>query len=326
RLQKREGSNMSIICNDTQLVLLSAASQRDDHCLVPPPPGPRRAQAQRAVAKLLEAGLVKEIRAKAGAPIWRRDDETGQTFALKLTAAGAKAIAVDETGPSEGEAERRPDHPIISVDPKAKPGSDPAAALDRPDSGVARPQSLRAAEPRSRRSSSCCSVAMVRLSPSLSPPPAGCRTRRGPRSPACASAATPSGLIVPTRREDQSIGLSRRRWAGIARRRTLRRRRPAKRRRIGPSALRAGQPVGRRDGEARKSEQRRRGIGPASAIGVRTPDGRRLGREPFRPQPGSASPPVAKPTGRDRSRPSSGMAADARVGLSDPGRGIRRSR
>jgi hypothetical protein len=25
---------MSIKCNDTQLVLLSAASQRDDHCLV----------------------------------------------------------------------------------------------------------------------------------------------------------------------------------------------------------------------------------------------------------------------------------------------------
>ena len=111
---------MSIKCNDTQLVLLSAASQRNDHCLVPPA-GPKRAQAQRAVAKLLEAGLVKEIRAKAGGPIWRRDGETGQTYALKLTAAGAKAIAVDKTGPSEGEAERRPEHPIISVDPKAKP-------------------------------------------------------------------------------------------------------------------------------------------------------------------------------------------------------------
>ena len=111
---------MSIKCNDTQLVLLSAASQRDDNCLVPPA-GPKRAQAQRAVAKLLEAGLVNETRAKAGGPIWRRDGETGQTYALKLTAAGAKAIAVDETGPSEGEAERRPDHPIFSVDPKANP-------------------------------------------------------------------------------------------------------------------------------------------------------------------------------------------------------------
>ena len=89
---------MSIEFNDTQLVLLSAASQRDDHCLVPPT-GPKLGQAQKAVVKLLEAGIVKEIRAKGGAPIWRRDEETGHTFALKLTAAGVKAIAVDELRP-----------------------------------------------------------------------------------------------------------------------------------------------------------------------------------------------------------------------------------
>jgi len=112
---------MSIKFNDTQLVLLSAASRRDDHCLVPPE-GAKRGRAQRAVAKLLEAGLLKEVRAKAGAPIWRRDGETGQAYALKLTAAGAKAIAVDETRPSEGEAERRPDRQIVSIDPKTEPG------------------------------------------------------------------------------------------------------------------------------------------------------------------------------------------------------------
>ena len=37
---------MSIKLNDTQLVLLSAASQRDDHCLVRPA-GPKRAPATR---------------------------------------------------------------------------------------------------------------------------------------------------------------------------------------------------------------------------------------------------------------------------------------
>ncbi len=127
---------MSIKFNDTQLVLLSAASQRDDHCLVPPT-GSKRAQAQRAVAKLLEDGLVKEIRAKAGAPIWRRDDESGQTYAFKLTAAGAKAIAVDEARPSAGEAERPADHPIVSVDPKPEPSSGAEAAIDEPNIGVA---------------------------------------------------------------------------------------------------------------------------------------------------------------------------------------------
>jgi hypothetical protein len=40
--------------------------------------------------------LAREIEAKPGAPIWRRDD-AGQGYALKLTAAGLKAIAVAES-------------------------------------------------------------------------------------------------------------------------------------------------------------------------------------------------------------------------------------
>jgi Protein of unknown function (DUF3489) len=128
---------MSIKFNDTQLVLLSAASQRDDHCLVPPT-GPRRSQTQRIVAKLLKARLVKEIRAKAGGPIWRRDEETGHTFAFKLTAAGVKAIAVDETPPSQGELERRVDHPVGRADPQPKLSLNPAATLNEPDGGAAR--------------------------------------------------------------------------------------------------------------------------------------------------------------------------------------------
>jgi hypothetical protein len=127
---------MSIKFNDTQLVLLSAASQRDDHCLVPPT-GPKRSQTQRAAAKLLKAGLVKEIRAKAGAPIWRHDEEAGHTYALKLTAAGLKATAVDETAPSQGEAERRLDRPVSVADPQPEPGSKPTATANRPDSGAA---------------------------------------------------------------------------------------------------------------------------------------------------------------------------------------------
>jgi hypothetical protein len=51
---------MPIKFNGTQLVLLSGALQRDDHCLVPPT-GPKRGQAKKAIVKLLEAGVVKEI-------------------------------------------------------------------------------------------------------------------------------------------------------------------------------------------------------------------------------------------------------------------------
>jgi hypothetical protein len=52
--------------------------------------------APKVATKLISAGLVEEIEADAPAPIWRRDTETGQAYALKLTAAGAKAIGIDE--------------------------------------------------------------------------------------------------------------------------------------------------------------------------------------------------------------------------------------
>ena len=87
---------MSIKLTDTQLVMLSAAAQRDDRCLVPAPKL-KGAAAQKIAGKLMAAGLVKEIKAMAGAPVWRRDDDAGISYGLKLTAAGAKAIAIDES-------------------------------------------------------------------------------------------------------------------------------------------------------------------------------------------------------------------------------------
>jgi hypothetical protein len=90
--------------SDTQLVLLSAAAQRDDHCLTTMPK--LKGGAARNVAeKLIAAGLVEEIEAQAGTPIWRRDEGTAQSFALRLTAAGLKAIAVDDAAIEEERAE-----------------------------------------------------------------------------------------------------------------------------------------------------------------------------------------------------------------------------
>ena len=86
---------MSIKLTDTQLVLLGAAAQRKDLCLVAPPTL-KGATAQKVASKLISAGFVKEVKAKASDPIWRRDKESGASYALKLTAAGAKAIAVDD--------------------------------------------------------------------------------------------------------------------------------------------------------------------------------------------------------------------------------------
>ena len=93
---------MSIKLTDTQLVLLSAAAQRKDLCLVAPPTL-KGATAQKVASKLISAGFVKEVKAKASDPIWRRDE--GASYALKLTAAGAKAIAVDDAAEPEDAGE-----------------------------------------------------------------------------------------------------------------------------------------------------------------------------------------------------------------------------
>ena len=68
-------------------------------------------------AKLVKLGLVREIEAKPGAPIWRRDD-AGQGYALKLTAAGLKAIAVDQGSQDATE-------PGEAAQPQAKNGASP---------------------------------------------------------------------------------------------------------------------------------------------------------------------------------------------------------
>jgi hypothetical protein len=91
---------MSIKLTDTQLVLLGAAAQRKDLCLVAPPTL-KGATARKVASKLITAGFVKEVRAKANDPIWRRDEESGASYAIKLTAAGAKAIAVDDAAEPE---------------------------------------------------------------------------------------------------------------------------------------------------------------------------------------------------------------------------------
>jgi Protein of unknown function (DUF3489) len=78
---------------DTQLVLLSRASQRPDQC-AEIPANLKDGAAQKFFAKLLKGGLVEEIRADTDMPAWRKDDDGA--FALHLTEAGLSAISADE--------------------------------------------------------------------------------------------------------------------------------------------------------------------------------------------------------------------------------------
>jgi hypothetical protein len=100
---------MSIKLTEMQLMMLSAAAQRTDRYLVPAS-NLKVVAAQKITSKLIGVGLVREIRAKAGAPVWRRDEEAGLSYALRLTAAGAKAIATDESseaGPAGDDGDLR---------------------------------------------------------------------------------------------------------------------------------------------------------------------------------------------------------------------------
>jgi hypothetical protein len=95
---------MSIKLTDTQIALLSAGAQRDDRCLVAPR-NLKDGAAQKVAAKLIDAGLAKEIKAKPGAPVWRQDERAGQSFALKLTAAGTRAVPADNRWASDDASE-----------------------------------------------------------------------------------------------------------------------------------------------------------------------------------------------------------------------------
>jgi hypothetical protein len=79
---------------DTQLTILSAASQRDDRA-VELPANVKGEAARKVVDKLIHAGLLEEVRAGGALPVWRRDDDSG-AMALRITKTGLEAIDVED--------------------------------------------------------------------------------------------------------------------------------------------------------------------------------------------------------------------------------------
>jgi Protein of unknown function (DUF3489) len=79
---------------DTQLVILSAASQRDERG-VELPANVRGEVARKVVNKLIRAGLLEEVLAGGSLPVWRRDDDSG-AMALRITKSGLEAIDVED--------------------------------------------------------------------------------------------------------------------------------------------------------------------------------------------------------------------------------------
>jgi hypothetical protein len=132
---------------DNQLVTLSAASQREDRGIVLPA-NLKGGAAQKFVAKLIELGLVEEIRARGDLPVWRRDGE--KPMALRITKRGLKAIAVeDDPGDQQGSEDERA--ALEDATTAGTPDAKPRRAAARSDANAGK-DSIAAAPARQTRS------------------------------------------------------------------------------------------------------------------------------------------------------------------------------
>lgn len=84
--------------SDTQLVILSAAAQRDDGSLLPfsGTLTVKGAALSKVVETLSKRKLIEERQVINGAPEWRRDEEGG-SLGLFITESGLLAVGIDET-------------------------------------------------------------------------------------------------------------------------------------------------------------------------------------------------------------------------------------
>jgi hypothetical protein len=85
-------STSTIKLTDTQLVALSAASQRADRCIVPPE-HLKGGAIPKFTGSLIAKGVAEEIDADACMPIIRSDGE--RALALVITAAGFAALGIE---------------------------------------------------------------------------------------------------------------------------------------------------------------------------------------------------------------------------------------
>jgi hypothetical protein len=104
---------------DTQLVLLSAASQREDGG-IELAPNLKGGAAHKVVGKLLTEGLIEEIQACGALPVWRRDEDKGP-LALRITKRGLAAIGVDEGSALAGSEEAHDTNQGTALGPDKRP-------------------------------------------------------------------------------------------------------------------------------------------------------------------------------------------------------------
>ena len=113
-------------------IVLSRAAQRNDGAATSPE-GITDKAARKLAATLIEKGLVREIRAKAVMPVWRRDED-GQPHALIVTRLGRSTIKVEDGARTDDAA---PAKPAPSTKPAESASQGSKAAAPRTGSKIA---------------------------------------------------------------------------------------------------------------------------------------------------------------------------------------------
>jgi hypothetical protein len=130
-------ATISLKLTDVQRVVLSGAVQRDDGAAMLPERMTEKA-AQKLAATLITTGLVREVRAKAEMPVWRRN-EAGRTLALIVTKLGREAI--------KGDGNRQKDDAAAAAPPPfASASSEPSQIAASSQSGRTPRQGSKLAE------------------------------------------------------------------------------------------------------------------------------------------------------------------------------------
>ncbi|HLQ76561.1 MAG TPA: DUF3489 domain-containing protein [Terriglobia bacterium] len=112
--------------SDTQLLILSAASQRNDHAAILPA-NLKGSAAKKVIDRLLKQKLLQELRAKDDMPVWRRGHDN-RPYTLRITKGGLKAIEVEDVADAPHEnATPSPDEVVAANAPaetnlKERPG------------------------------------------------------------------------------------------------------------------------------------------------------------------------------------------------------------
>ena len=125
--------------SDTQLVILTTACQRPDRLVLPLPATLKGGAAIKVVGSLTAKGLIEEVYAKHGEPLWR---ETGDGHGVTLIATDAAFAVlgiVDEAGTDGTQQEASADAQVASGR-KARSGTKQEvliALISRPEGATA---------------------------------------------------------------------------------------------------------------------------------------------------------------------------------------------